>query len=264
MKFSILISSYNKGVYLEKCIQSCISQSNKDFEIIVADNYSSDDTENILKKYSEHIIVKKKSKISNYSAMNQIDLLQEALKISSGEIICLLDADDYFLEDKLKRLEKVFSKNIDTNVVFDKPKKLIKEKFSEFSFKKKFSNYIWPTIYPTSCISLKKKFFKNLIEKNFFEEYPLLEIDFRITVLSRMVDKKFIDMSENNTIYRQVSDGIMAKIKKFSHLWWKKRLQAHSYLEHVFNMSNLEYKRNMDYYLSKLVLNFLKIFNNKE
>ena len=107
MKFSVLISSYNKGAYLEKCLQSCISQTNKDFEIVVVDNYSSDQTENILKKYSKYIIFKKKSKISNHPAINQIDLLQEGLKISNGEIICLLDADDYFLEDKLKRLEKV-------------------------------------------------------------------------------------------------------------------------------------------------------------
>ena len=264
MKFSILISSYNKGFYLEKCIQSCISQSNKDFEIIVADNCSDDETENILKKYSKFIIIKKKSKISSYPAINQIDLLQEALKISSGEIICLLDADDYFLEDKIESLNKIFSKSREINVVFDKPKKLIKEKFSDFPFKKKLSKYIWPTIYPTSCISLKREFFKNLIENKILDKYPLLEIDFRITILSRMIDKKFIYMNENHTIYRQVPDGIMGKIKKFSYLWWKKRFQAHSYLEHVFNTNNLDYKRNVDYYLSKLVFNLLKIFNSKK
>ena len=40
MKFSILISSYNKGNYIEKCIKSCLAQSNKNLEIIVVDNYS--------------------------------------------------------------------------------------------------------------------------------------------------------------------------------------------------------------------------------
>ena len=42
MKFSILISSYNKGNYIEKCIKSCLAQSNKNLEIIVVDNYSHD------------------------------------------------------------------------------------------------------------------------------------------------------------------------------------------------------------------------------
>ena len=34
MKFSILITSYNKGQYLEECIKSCLNQTNKNFEII--------------------------------------------------------------------------------------------------------------------------------------------------------------------------------------------------------------------------------------
>ena len=84
MKFSILISSYNKGKYIEKCVNSCLTQSNKSFEIIIIDNYSSDNTEKLLEKYSKNIIFKKKTKISNFSAVNQIDLLIEAFKISNG------------------------------------------------------------------------------------------------------------------------------------------------------------------------------------
>ena len=80
MKFSVLISSYNKGAYLEKCLQSCISQTNKDFEIVVVDNYSSDQTENILKKYSKYIIFKKKSKISNHPAINQFNGMPQIIK----------------------------------------------------------------------------------------------------------------------------------------------------------------------------------------
>ena len=143
-------------------------------------------------------------------------------------------------------------------------KKLINEKIVDFSFKKKFSKYIWPTIYPTSCISLKKEFFKSFIEKKFFRGYPLLEIDFRITVFSKMIDKKFLIMSDNNTIYRQVPGGIMSKLKKFSFLWWEKRLQAHLYLEDIFNHNNLDYKKNVDYYFSKLIFNLLRNFNKEK
>lgn len=264
MKFSILITSYNKGIYLENCIESCINQSNKDFEIIIADNYSSDGTENILERYANKAIIRKKEKISKYSAINQIDLLIEAFKISSGKIICLLDADDYFLSNKLTKIDKIFSENLETNVVFDNPKKLINGQLFQYSFKKKFSKYIWPTIYPTSCISLKKEFFQYCIEKKFLQKYPLLEVDFRITVLSQMVDKKFIITGENYTIYRQVLDGIMAKIKKFSFLWWNKRFQAHLYLQDIFNLNNLDYKKNVDYYLSKLIFYMLKNFNKEK
>ena len=51
MKFSILISSFNKGKYIEKCITSCLQQKEKDCEIIVFDNYSTDNTLKVLKKF---------------------------------------------------------------------------------------------------------------------------------------------------------------------------------------------------------------------
>ena len=57
----------------------------KDLEIIVVDNYSSDETEKLLGKYSKNIIFKKKSKISKYPSVNQIDLLEEAFKVSNGD-----------------------------------------------------------------------------------------------------------------------------------------------------------------------------------
>ena len=176
----------------------------------------------------------------------------------------MLDSDDYFNKEKIEKIVDYFENNKKAKIVFDYP--LIVENNNVFSDKTKnkiFKTY-WPYIHPTSCISLKREFFKNLIENKILDKYPLLEIDFRITILSRMIDKKFIYMNENHTIYRQVPDGIMGKIKKFSYLWWKKRFQAHSYLEHVFNTNNLDYKRNVDYYLSKLVFNLMKIFNIKK
>ena len=51
MKISIIISSYNKNNYLEKCIKSCLSQNYKNLEIILYDNNSTDGSDLILNKY---------------------------------------------------------------------------------------------------------------------------------------------------------------------------------------------------------------------
>ena len=118
MKISILISSYNKGSYLEKCIQSCLNQKYNDYEIILIDNESTDDTGSILKKYEKDITIRHSPKISKYSAVNQINLLNQALVISSGEIICFLDADDYFENNKLQQLNNLFSDNYEVSVIF--------------------------------------------------------------------------------------------------------------------------------------------------
>ena len=64
MKFSVLISSYNKSRYLEECIVSCLSQTFELVEIVLLDNYSNDGTKEILDKYKNKIkiIYKKKNK----------------------------------------------------------------------------------------------------------------------------------------------------------------------------------------------------------
>ena len=59
MKISILISSYNKGAYIDECLQSCLNQTHRDFEIILLDNYSNDNTDLVLNKYYKDIIIKK-------------------------------------------------------------------------------------------------------------------------------------------------------------------------------------------------------------
>lgn len=257
MKISILISSYNKGAYIKECIQSCLKQTDPDFEVILLDNYSSDNTDLILQKYNENIIIKKEKKVSNYSPVNQLDLLRKAFLISTGDIVCFLDADDYFRDDKIKSIKEIFSSDQKINVVFEKPNILIDNAIHDFKIKNKLSKYIWPTTHPTSSISLKRSFLKTFFEDVTFKHYPLLEIDFRITCLSKMVDKNFVVINEKLTTYRKVSDGIMSKIKPFSKNWWIKRQQAHSYINDIFNQNKMIYKKNWDFYFTKFIVYFI-------
>ena len=63
MKSSILITSYNKGKYLEQCILSCLNQNTiNEGEILVLDNYSNDNSDQILKKFENKIKIYKKKK----------------------------------------------------------------------------------------------------------------------------------------------------------------------------------------------------------
>ena len=63
MKFSILITSYNKGEYIEKTINSCLNQTEVNFEVILCDNFSTDQTDSIIQKYSKNIFIIRKKKI---------------------------------------------------------------------------------------------------------------------------------------------------------------------------------------------------------
>ncbi len=253
MKFSILISSFNKGKYLKKCINSCLNQKEKDYEIILFDNYSTDNTSKILNVFKKQIKVFKKKRLSKYPAINQIDLIKNAFLKSKGKIICLLDADDYFDDNKLSVLNKFFLKKKRVNVIFDLPTKRYPSFKKKFKIKKKLQKNIWPSIIPTSSISCRRSFFSKFLKKNYLMNYKNLEIDFRLNVYSRNILKNFYICKNNITSYRQVNDGIMSNIKKFSKKWWIKRLEAHNFMQKLFSKHNIKYNNRLDFLLSKIM-----------
>ena len=253
-KISILITNFNKEKFIEECILSCLSQNYNNLEIIIVDNSSTDQSMGIITKYSDKLFIVTKKRDSLHSPKNQIDSLIKAFKKSTGNIILLLDGDDYFLPNKVSHIKDIFVKNNNLDVVFDVPSILTKNKFTRLKIKKKYNKKIWPTTIPTSGISFKRVFFENCLEFNLFDNYPTLEIDFRLNFFAQRIQKKFLTIEENLTTYRKVNDGIMSKVNFFSYNWWLKRLQAHYFIIKVYKKSELTYKGNYDFYLTKITV----------
>ena len=253
-KISILITNFNKEKFIEECILSCLNQNYNNLEIIIVDNSSTDRSMSIIKKYSNKLFIVNKKRDSLYSPKNQIDSLIEAFKKSTGNLILLLDGDDYFLSNKASHIKDVFLKNNNLDIVFDVPRVLSNNKFTRLKIKKKYNKNIWPTTIPTSGISFKRVFFENCLEFNLFDSYPTLEIDFRLNFFAQRIQRKFLTIKENLTIYRKVNDGIMSKVNFFSYNWWLKRLQAHYFIIKVYKKNELNYKENYDFYLTKITV----------
>jgi glycosyltransferase involved in cell wall biosynthesis len=254
MKFSILITSYNKDQYIEETISSCLNQTEKDYEIILYDNHSTDETNSLIEKYSEKISINKRQKKSEFAAINQIDLLTKAFQKSSGDIICLLDGDDLFFKNKLHEIKNIFLNNKEIDVVFDIP--IIKEGTieKEFIIKKKLFKYIWPTIIPTSGISLKREFMEKCVKNYLVDDFKFLEIDLKLNIVSQNIKKNFKFCDKKITIYRsQVKNSIMTKNKKFYPSWWAKRSEAHDYMEKMYLVNRIKYKKGLDYYLTNTI-----------
>ena len=106
---------------------------------------------------------------------------------------------------------------LNLDVVFDVPRILSNNKFTHLKIKKKYNKNIWPTTIPTSGISFKRAFFENCLEFNLFDSYPTLEIDFRLNFFAQRIQRKFLTIKENLTIYRKVNDGIMSNVNFFSY-----------------------------------------------
>ena len=168
----------------------------------------------------------------------------------------MLDADDYYDRKKVEKIKKIFSLKKKIDVIFDVP--MIKKKYQniKFKLKQKSQKDIWPTIIPTSSISMKRNFFKKCLNMKVFNKFNLLEIDFRINVLAINFFKNYYILKESITFYRETHGGIMSNMKKYSKTWWIKRNQAHEYMINLLKKNKLKYK-NLDYSLTKMINLFL-------
>ena len=96
---SIVINCYNGEKYLRKSIESILDQSYKNLELIFWDNHSTDQSKNIIKSYDD-------SRIKYFFSQNHTTLYQArnlALKECKGDFVNFLDADDYYLKDKIAK-----------------------------------------------------------------------------------------------------------------------------------------------------------------
>jgi len=111
-KFSIITVTKNSQQYLKKNILSVQNQTFKCFEHIIVDGNSSDKTKSILRRY------KKKLRIITENDKGLYDAMNKGIKIAKGEIIGILNSDDYYYPKALKIIKNYFLMNPKIDFVF--------------------------------------------------------------------------------------------------------------------------------------------------
>lgn len=115
-RVSVIIPSYNHGKYIKEAIQSVIDQTFQDFEIIITDDGSVDNTVEEIKKFKDKrikLFVFPENKGACVAANN-------CVKHSSGKYIAMLSSDDIFFPDKLEKQVIFLDNNPNVGVVFSK------------------------------------------------------------------------------------------------------------------------------------------------
>ena len=148
--------NYNNSKYIDQCLISAINQNYKKIEIIVVDDNSSDNSLEILNKYTNQIKLIKKKKKTGLGFFDQMSSYYEAFKESKGEIIFFLDSDDYFHLDKVSIIMNEFHQNKKINILFDLPIKKYINKEILFKNKKKLFNNYWPYFLPQAVLLSEK------------------------------------------------------------------------------------------------------------
>ena len=252
IKVSVLIANYNNQNFIGKCIQSLKKQTYKNIEIIFHDDASKDNSIKVASKFKNIKIIRNKKR-GKHGSLNQLYAYERAFKKSRGKIIFFLDSDDFFINTKIERVINIFKSRKNINVIYDLPiykyknKKIIKE------INKKFLDNFWPYIPPQSCISMRREYFKPIIEKIKLKKFFDIWMDFRIAIYLLYISKNYFILKRNLTYYRQSPFMESTKFKFLSSSWWKRRMQAHNYIKHFFLKNKIVYKGNMDFYITSLI-----------
>ena len=110
-KVSLIIPVYNVENYIEKCLDSVTNQTLKDIEIIIVNDCSQGNCEQIANKYKE--IDKRVKYIKHEKNRGLFQARITGASIATGEYIAFLDSDDYVLEDTLQNMIKAIDHDVD-------------------------------------------------------------------------------------------------------------------------------------------------------
>jgi len=147
-RISVIIPTYNRGKVLERAIKSVLTQTYTNFELIVVDDGSTDNTSRILSKFAEKIRYFSKLHGGVSSARNF------GLEKSEGTWVAFLDSDDYWLPEKLERQMQYLKENPEILIV-QTDEKWIRRGIYVNPMKKhrKYSGWIFPQCLPLCIVS---------------------------------------------------------------------------------------------------------------
>jgi glycosyltransferase involved in cell wall biosynthesis len=165
--FSIIIPTYNRVQFLKIAIDSVLAQSFSDYELIIVDDGSDDNTKELINNFNDqrlYYINKVHGGVS--SARNA------GIKAANGEYIVFLDSDDRFRKDKLQVSACFIKEHPDykifhTEEIWYRKGKLLPQK----KYQQKPSGYIFPDMLKLCCVSPSTA----VIHKSIFSKIGLFD-----------------------------------------------------------------------------------------
>lgn len=246
MKISIVIPVYNSSNYLKKCIDSVISQTYEDLEIIFVNDGSTDNSLEILNNYKN---VDNRIKILNQKNSGGIIARKNGILNATGEYCLVMDSDDWIEENTIEKL-------VDYSQIYDKPdlikfryiiepskeiqEELIEDKKTPYFMNKKdvlnilatsnkFNN-IWNSLVKTELFNFDDSIYYRIVRK-------AEDLQINLQLFSRV--NKYLIVNDILYHYNSNPDGVTNGITKTKYL---------SIVEDYHYLSNIRLDMSMNIY----------------
>src|ERR1019366_3325072 len=212
--FSIIIPTYNRAFFLSKAIESVINQTVQDWELIIVDDGSTDNTKNIVEIYSAN---DNRIKYIFQQNLERSAARNNGIRNANGEFICFLDSDDYYSKERLEGLYDFINNSTEkialfyTGICFKKNEVITPRHELKNTFKNNL-DFITQAIIgtPQTCIhkSILKKYLFNYDFKigedmelwlRIANEYPIVYIDKQFTIIASDHDDRSVDEKRFNS-----------------------------------------------------------------
>ena len=194
-KVTVLMPVYNEEKYLPESIESILSQTFKNFDFLIIDDGSTDNSEKIIRSYNDSRI----QILLNGKNIGIVKTLNKGLKLSKGKYIVRMDADDVSLPERLEKQITYMEENPETGVLgcnirnVDKNLNFISENLRPITH---YQN-LWKLLYKTNMMHPTVVFRKSVLSKNGYnynskfkrcEDYELWSRLAYVTVIEQIPD----------------------------------------------------------------------------
>lgn len=253
MYISVIIPTYNSENYIERSLNSVLDQNYENYELLVSDDGSNDNTKKILEKYKIHF---KKKNILYQLIFNEHlgpgNARNQAIKRSNHEWIAFLDSDDVWMENKLQIVSDAILSNPDCNCIIH-DEIYVNKKNNEIKYEY------------TNMFNNSELIFNQLYEKNFLSPSSMC-------IKKKLLeDSKFFDINLPNAqdydLWLKIGNSFnIVKIKKFltKYYFRSDNISSRPYsirLKYLIKIAN-KYKSSVSFYF--YIKKILKLILSKE
>lgn len=229
LKISIITATYNSGKTIKDTLSSVLNQSYKNYELIIKDGGSNDNTVEICREYEN--IFEGRLKVISEPDKGIYDAMNRGIDNASGDIVGILNSDDFYTSDDiLDRIAKEFSANKDLDAIYGDIHFVSPDNLTKCT-RYYSSSYFRPSLLRFGFMPAHPSFY---VRKEVYDKYGLYDLQFRTSsdfewivrlfakyhIRAKYIKKDFVTMRTGGEstagieAKRKVNNDIVASLKK--------------------------------------------------